>query len=155
MAATGLATKKATVEEALRRLVRRRERLDALVDMAGLGWEGDLAAMQEGAADDRRRQPGLGDNPMTTNGEIKRRTNVVGIFPNEEAITRLVGAILMEQNDEWAVQQARYMTLETIASMSNTQTATLARDRENDLVPTPRPRTQSYFRHRALPRRQP
>jgi transposase-like protein len=52
-------------------------------------------------------------------GEIKRRTEVVGIFPNEDAITRLVGAILMEQNDEWAVQRARYMTLETIAPMSD------------------------------------
>ena len=42
---------------------------------------------------------------------------MVGIFPNEAAITRLVGAILLEQNDEWAVQRARYMTLETIAPM--------------------------------------
>jgi transposase-like protein len=53
------------------------------------------------------------------NGEIKRRTEVVGIFPNEAAIFRLVGAILLEQNDEWAVQRARYMTLETIAPMSD------------------------------------
>lgn len=53
------------------------------------------------------------------NGEIKRRTDVVGIFPNEEAIVRLVGAILLEQNDEWAVQRARYMTLETIAVLSD------------------------------------
>ena len=59
-------------------------------------------------------------NPLErVNGEIKRRTEVVGIFPNEEAITRLVGAILLERNDEWAVQRARYMTLETIAPLSD------------------------------------
>lgn len=58
-------------------------------------------------------------NPIERlNGEIKRRTEVVGIFPNEAAITRLIGAILMEQSDEWAVQRARYMTLETMAPVS-------------------------------------
>jgi Arc/MetJ family transcription regulator len=55
MAATGLTTKKATVEEALRRLVRRRERLDALAGMAGLGWEGDLPAMRKGRTTDPHR----------------------------------------------------------------------------------------------------
>ena len=52
-------------------------------------------------------------------GEIKRRTEVVGIFPYEGAITRLVGAILLEQNDEWVVQRSRYMTLETIGCISD------------------------------------
>ncbi len=44
---------------------------------------------------------------------------VVGIFPNEAAITRLVGTILMEQSDECAVERARYMTLETMAPLSD------------------------------------
>jgi len=59
-------------------------------------------------------------NPLERlNGEIKRRSDVIGIFPNEAAVTRLIGALLLEQNDEWAVQRARYMTLETIAPLSD------------------------------------
>ncbi|WP_454887669.1 IS256 family transposase [Sphingomonas oryzagri] len=65
-------------------------------------------------------------NPLERlNGEIKRRTEVVGIFPNEDAITRLVGAILLEQNDEWAVQRARYITLESVAQLSDDPLVTL------------------------------
>ena len=57
-------------------------------------------------------------NPIERfNGEIKRRAEVVGMCPNDDAIVRLVGSILLEQNDEWAVQRARYMTLETIAPL--------------------------------------
>ena len=59
-------------------------------------------------------------NPLERlNGEIKRRTEAVGIFPNEAAITRLIGAILLEQNDEWAVQRSRYITLEGIAPIGD------------------------------------
>ncbi len=59
-------------------------------------------------------------NPIERiNGEIKRRTDVVGTFPNDDAILRLVGTLLLEQNDEWAVQRSGYMTLETIAPLGD------------------------------------
>jgi transposase-like protein len=65
-------------------------------------------------------------NPLERlNGEIKRRTEVVGIFPNEAAILRLVGAILLEQNDEWAVQRARYITLESMTPIGDDPIVTL------------------------------
>ena len=58
-------------------------------------------------------------NPLERlNKEVKRRANVVGIFPNEASVARLVGAILLEQNDEWQLQH-RYMTLETMTGLSD------------------------------------
>jgi putative transposase len=66
------------------------------------------------------------NNPIERlNGEIKRRTDVVGMFPNEAAITRLIGAILLEQSDEWPTQRSCYMTLETIGTLSDTAPVSL------------------------------
>lgn len=65
-------------------------------------------------------------NPLERlSAEVKRRTNVVGIFPNEGAIIRLVGAMMMEQNDEWSLQR-RYMQLEGLQSLSENQSARLS-----------------------------
>ena len=58
---------------------------------------------------------------MTNNAriekEVKRRADVVGIFPNEAAIVRLIGAVLLEQNDEWRLQH-RYMQVEAMAELA-------------------------------------
>jgi len=95
-------------------------RLATLMDAA----EADVLAYMDFPREHRAKIHST--NPIERlNGEIKRRTDVVGIFPNEAAVVRLVGAILLEQSDEWATQRARYMTLETIGALSDTATVSL------------------------------
>src|SRR5437868_3540191 len=95
-------------------------KLAALMDNA----EADVLAYMRFPAPHRAKIHST--NPLERlNGEIKRRSEVVGIFPNEAAVIRLVGALLLEQNDEWAVQRARYMSLETITPLSDAPLVTL------------------------------
>ena len=59
-------------------------------------------------------------NPLQRlNAEVKRRANVVGIFPNDACIVRLVGAMMMQQSDEWSLNR-RYMQLEGLQTLCDT-----------------------------------
>ena len=77
------------------------------------GAEHDVLAYMTFAAQHRTKLHST--NPLERlNKEVKRRADVVGIFPNEESIVRLVGAIPMEHNDDWQTQNC-YMQIEGFA----------------------------------------
>src|SRR5919199_746922 len=93
-----------------------RERFPKLAELMEASREDVLAYMTF----PREHWPQIAStNPLgRLNGEIKRRTDVVGIFPNDRAVVRLVGALMLEQNDEWAVSR-RYMSLESLAALGD------------------------------------
>ena len=95
-------------------------KLSAMLDEA----ENDVLAFMDFPKAHRKQLAST--NPLERiNAEVKRRTDVVGIFPNDAAIVRLVGALLLEQNDEWQLQR-RYMQLEGLNAVSDNQATRLS-----------------------------
>jgi len=105
---------RATAKEAMGRVLTYLERYPKAYDVVVGGEDDVLTYMDFPSAHWRQIHS---TNPLERlNREIRRRTDVVGIFPNEAALLRLVASILVEQNDEWAVSR-RYFSLESMAQL--------------------------------------
>ena len=106
-----LATARQTWRQVADQLRPRWPKLAALMDDS----EHDVLAFMAFPAQHRTKLHST--NPLERlNKEVKRRADVVGIFPDEKSILRLIGAVLLEQNDEWQLQH-RYMQLEAMAEL--------------------------------------
>lgn len=101
-----------------------RPKVPKLANLMDAAEEDDVLAFTDSPREHRAKLHST--NPIKRrNGEIKRRTGVVGIFPDKAAVVRLVGALLLEQCDEWATQRPRTMTLEAMTAVSDTPAVSL------------------------------
>ncbi len=109
-----------TAREAWRQVADQlRQRWPKLADLMD-GAEGDVLAYMTFPAQHRAKLHST--NPLERlNREVKRRADVVGVFPNEASIRRLIGAVLLEQNDEWICMN-RYMQREAMAEIDADKT---------------------------------
>ncbi len=75
-------------------------------------------------------------NPLERlNKEIKRRTDVVGVFPNPDALLRLAGAVLIEAHDEWQTGDRRYLSEASMATLTHPPQTTPTEVASRELIP--------------------